>query len=281
MGPQRQPGPVGQTKERHDDVEDGTLARTASPHPSPVGSKPPAEAPKTTKRTVATGACKYLNPQSRGTVIASREAFDQLRKKSGPATISPPEPKAAYTWPDKSTSQAVAQEIQIDGQKIQVVRPTDDAAKGKNLPTTQQVAEALRAIPSRQRVNTNVVILSPAAPPDSDALGKIVGEGGSGEIRLYPVSDAQTQNDFDNRFTHESGHNTQEKFWQGAGDVHDWQNAADADDRRPSPYAASRTGDDFSEFIVLYNAAKGTDCEGTAKKIYPHRWEKLESYLSK
>jgi hypothetical protein len=281
MGPNRQQGPVGLTKEKHEDLEDGTTPRTAAPDAAPAGSKPPADAPKAGKRTVATGACAYLNPQSRGTVIASPEAFDRLRTKSGPATISPPESKAAYIWPDKSTSQAVAQEIQIDGQKIQVIRPTDDAAKGKNLPTTKQVSEALRAIPSEQRVHTNVVILSPTPAPETDALGKIVGEGGSGEITLYPVNDAQTQNDFDNRFTHESGHNTQETFWKGAGEVHEWQNAADADDRRPSPYAASRTGDDFSEFIVLFNAARGTPCEATAKKIYPNRWDKMEAYRSK
>jgi hypothetical protein len=281
MGPHRKPGPVGQAKERHDDVEDGTLARTASPHPSPVGSKPPADAPKARTRTVATGACSYLNPQSRGTVIASPEAFDKLRTKSGAATISPPEAKSAYTWPDKSTSQAVEQEIQIDGQKIRIVRPTDDNVKGKNLPTTKQLAEALRAIPKDQRSHTNVIVVSPTPAPGTDATQTIAGQGGSGTIELFPVNAAQSQNDFDNRLTHESGHNYQETFWTGAGDVHDWQNTADQDDRRPSPYAASTTGDDFSEFNVLYNAAKGTPCEATAKKIYPHRWEKLEDYRSK
>ena len=280
MGPNRQPSPLGQTKHRHDDIEDGTLARTASPHPSPVGTKAPA-APAKARRTVAKGACAYLNPRAGGTVTAPSEAFDRLRGKSGAAKVSSPETKDSYTWPDKSTSKAVQQEVEIDGQKIRVVRPTDDGAKGKNLPTTKELAEALRAIPADQRAHTSVIVVSPTPSPDKSASGTIAGEGGSGEIRLYPVTAAQAQNDFDNRLTHESGHNVQGQFWTGAGDVHDWQTAADADSSRPSPYAASTTGDDFSEFNVLFNAARGTACEATAKKIYPNRWAKMESYRSK
>jgi hypothetical protein len=280
MPPSKYPGPICQTKDWYDDIEDGTLARGTSPLPSPVGSAAPQGIAKPARRVVAKGACSFLNPQAKGTVIASPEAFARLRKNSGAAKISSPSPKASQTWPDGSSSAAVAQEIEIDGQKISVVRPTDDKVSGKNLPTTKELAEALRAIPAAQRAHSNEVILSPTAAPGSTSARTIAGQAGSGKIELFPVSDGQSQNDFDNRLMHESGHNFQEKLWSGAADVSQWQVAADADDRRPSPYAADNTGDDFCEFNILYNTAKGASCEEIAKQIYPNRWAKRESYQS-
>ncbi len=287
MAPLKHPGPVCQTKDCYDNIEDGTLARTPSPLPSSVGSAAPQGTAKPARRVVAKGACSFVNPQAKGTVIASPEAFARLRKNSGAAKISSEKPKASQTWPDGSSSPAIEQEIQIDNQKISVVRPTDDKARGKNLPTTKELAEALRAIPAAQRAHTNEVIVSPTAAPGSSDAQTIAGQGGRGKIELFPVSDRQSQNDFanrqnyfDNRVMHESGHNYQEKLWSGAADVSQWQVAADADDRRPSPYAADNTGDDFCEFNILYNTAKGAACEEIAKQIYPNRWKKMEDYQS-
>jgi hypothetical protein len=280
MPPFKYPGPICQTKDWYDDIEDGTLARVASPLPSPVGSAAPQGTAKPARRVVAKGACSFINPQAKGTVIASPEAFGRLRKNSGAAKISSEKAKASQTWPDGSSSPAIEQEIQIDNQKISVVRPMDDKARGKNLPTIKELAEALRATPAAQRAHTNEVILSPTAAPGSTESQTIQGQGGSGKIELFPVSDRQSQNDFDNRLMHESGHNYQEKLWSGAADVSQWQVAADADDGRPSPYAAHNTGDDFCEFNILYNAAKATSCEPIAKQIYPNRWKKMEEYQS-
>lgn len=175
----------------------------------------------------------------------------------------------------------MAQEITIDSRTIRVIRPTDSDATGKNLPTTLQVAEALRAIPADQRAHTNCVVLSPRPHPDSTPTGTIAGQGGSGRIELFPVNSPQTQNDFDNRITHESGHNYQGTFWRSREAVQEWQTAADADDRLPSPYAGPITGDDFSEFNILYNTARGTPCEATARQLYPNRWAKMVEYQSR
>jgi hypothetical protein len=203
-----------------------------------------------------------------------------LRRNSGAARISPPRPRASQTWLDGSSSAAVEQEIQIDRQTISVIRPTQADAAGKNLPTTVQVAEALRAIPTRQRAHTTTIIVSPKTHPNSTRTSTIAGEAGAGEITLFPVSSAQSQNDFDNRFTHESGHNYQGRLWaSGAGAaVQAWGAAATADNRLPSPYAGKNTGDDFCEFNILYNTARGTPCEATARQLYPNRWTKMVSY---
>jgi hypothetical protein len=277
MAPFRFCGPICKTKDLYEEIEDGTLARMPSPLPSTIGATPSA-GPVTASRVVATGKCSFINPKAGGTVRAPKEAFDRLRVNSGKAKISAPQSKGSQTWPGKSSSPALEQEIEIDNQKIKLIRPTDDLAGGKNLPTTEQVAEALRAIPAAQRAYTNTVILSPTPAPGSTATRTIAGEASSGEIDLYPVAQAQSQEDFDNRLMHESGHNYQEKLWGGPEGVRAWQEAADADDRRPSPYAAENAGEDFCEFNILYNTTKGASCEAKARQIYPNRWKKRQDY---
>ena len=97
-------------------------------------------------------------------------------------------------------------------------------------------------------------------------------------MNLFPMNTTQSQNDFDNRVMHESGHNYQESLWKSGADVQAWGSVATADKRLPSPYAGSNFGDDFCEFGILYNAAKGTACEATATQLYPNRWKKMASY---
>jgi hypothetical protein len=281
MATLRNPGVICQISDWYEDIEDGTLARMPSPLPSVVGAPGSGGAAQAGSRVVTSGACSFLNPRLTGTVRAPQEAFDQLRAKSGDARISSAQPIASHTWPDRSSSAAVEQQVQIDGRTIRVVRPTEADAAGKNLPTTAQVSEALRAIPADQRAHTKTLIISPRPHPDSTPSRTIAGEAGSGEIGLFPVNRPQSQNDFDNRLTHESGHNYQGSLWQSAQAVQEWKMAAVADDRLPSPYAGENAGDDFCEFNVLYNTARGTHCEATARQLYPNRWQKMLDYHSK
>lgn len=270
--------PICQTKDWYDYKSDGLLHRKAAIAPGTLGlAAPPTR--QRGKKAVALGKCSFVNPVPSGTVAAPKKAFERLRDLSGGAKVSAPQPKTSVNWPNGTRSAAVEQEILIDGQKILVTRPTDADAKGKNLPTTQQLADALRAVPTEQRAFTKKVFLSPTAAKESTPQQTIAGDAGSGEMTLYPLLEPQDQDDFDNRVMHESGHNYQENLWSGGTQaVTAWQVAASADDRRPSPYAANNTGDDFCEFNILYNTAKGTPCEEVAKKIYPHRWAKRESY---
>jgi hypothetical protein len=284
MPPLRYPGPICQTKDWYREIDDGTLIRWRSEPPSAIGTPasgaPPNRLPANAAQApaVAADACSFLNPRTTGTVVAPQEAFDRLRRDSGPAKISPPQPTASQAWPHGGTSAAVAQEITIDGKAIVVIRPTDADAAGKNLPSTAQLAEALRAIPASQRARTAKVILSPRPHPESTPSATIAGEAGGGEITLFPVNKSQSQNDFDNRLMHESGHNSQGTLWNSGAAVGEWQTAATADHNLPSPYAGANTGDDFCEFGVLYTTARGTPCEASARQLYPNRWAKMAEY---
>jgi hypothetical protein len=279
MAPIKQPGPVGHAKGRHDEIDDGTLARSRSEPPATVGAQGSGGQLQTAPTPLATGACAFLNPRSSGTVRAPQEAFDRLRNGSGTVTISAPRPKDSQAWLQGAPSAAIEQEITLDGQTIAVVRPTDADAAGKNLPTTAQVGEALRAVPANQRRHTSKVILSPRSHPDSTPSRTIAGEAMSHEITLFPVNSTQSQNDFDNRLMHEAGHNYHASFWFPEH-LQEWRAAAAADNRLPSPYAAERTDEDFCEFNILYNTARGTTCEASARQLYPNRWAKRAAYQS-
>src|SRR6266550_2403121 len=186
MPPFRIHGPICQVTDWYKDIDDGTLVRTPSPVPAAFGSTKAAPA-----KVVASGNCSFLNPKAVGTVQVPKAAFDRLRKDSPAAKISAPKAKDSQVWPDKSTGPAIEQDIEIGSQKIKLIRPTDDKTAGKNLPTTAQVAEALRAIPAAERAYTKMVILSPLPASGSTPQKTIAGEGGSGEIDLYPVGAGQ------------------------------------------------------------------------------------------
>jgi hypothetical protein len=275
VAPNKQPAPTGHARSGGAAVDDGTNARTPSPRPVPTGGTP-APAP-----TAATGDCAYLNPRTSGTVRAPQAVFDRLRGLSGAAAISTTRAKASQAWPFGPASEALEQDVTIDNQTILVIRPTDAAAAGKNFPTTAQLAEALRALPARQRTLNRRVILCPNPNPASRPGHTIAGEGGAGEIILYPVGIAQGQNDFDNRVMHESGHNYQGFLWNSVQAVGEWRNVVTQDNLLPSPYAGENAGEDFSEFIILYNAARGTPCESAAITMYINRWTKMVEYQSR
>ena len=287
--------PLGASKMRR---PGGTLlgGRLRAPFAIP-GTTGPVKAPK---RPTALGKCGYLNPQLLGRVQVPREHFDRLRKQHGTARISPVKSiKQAdlarmEEWPDQrpqpKLDKAVYQEVTIDGHMIRVIRPPDDVIKANHLPSMQQLAEALRTVPTTQLEMTDTIMIRLAGKPGSR------GESGSGKVELFPVvstgGDARTQEQedlkayradpqayFDALVTHECAHNYQGKFWHGPEDVASWKTYAEADTAPPSRYARDGSvQEDFAEFIVLFNAAKGTPCEESLRLIYPNRWDLLTEY---
>jgi hypothetical protein len=227
----------------------------------------------------AKGPCAFINPSNKRTVSASSEAFTRLRNRHGSATITSPQKKAAKRWwINGPVFRAIEQKIIITGHTIRAIRPLEADIKGKNFPTIKQVAEALRTIPPDQLIHTHSFALSPKPSPKGETTA---GEGGSGEVVFFPVSTAQTQNNFDNRMMHECAHNYHAKFWAGPDGLTKWQDAADLDNRLPSLYCREGAGEDFCEFLILYNTTDGAECEVTCSKIYPHRWAKVAEYLSR
>ena len=205
-------------------------------------------------------------------VIAPDGAFAALRSRGGSATLSPPTAMADHSWPYGVTSNAELYFATIGGHRLQIIRPSGSKPP---LPSAQQVCDAMRAVPTVHRVHTSKVILCPTPHPSSTTRATVGGEAGSGEVRLFPLRSAITQNDVDNRIMHEIGHNFQESMWHSAADVAGWRMAATNDAQAPSTYARSNFGDDFCEFLIIFNTVRGTSCELVARTMFRNRWEKM------
>ena len=254
--------------------------RGRTPAVGPIAEGTPDQG-KRRVRVTAKGACAFLNPQAQGTVQAPASAFERLRNGSDRASISDATPRSSYT--SGRTNRARARSsgtIEIGAQSFVLIVPSSDDAANKNLPTPGQVAAALRAVPSAQRAHTKTIVVCPTAALGSNSRETTAGMGSRGwSSSIRSTFRAQTQLDFDNRMTHECGHNYHEKFWQGnPEEMQRWQSAADADAARPSPYAARNAGEDFCEFLILYNTTQ--HLRKQARKIYPNRWNKMRSYQS-
>jgi len=282
MAPRRFPSPICQVRDWYEPIDEGTLPRVATANPGVVGSSG-LNPEKPTEKAIPKGECKYLVPPTTYSVQAPIAAFNRLRKFSSAAKISDAKSEDSYKWGNGATTPpAMRQEIEIDGQKMTLYRPADDEFKAKNLPTVKQLAEALRAVPKSQRAYTNTVILSPVPSTQSAKDGVIAGEGDGGSIWLYPLKEGQSQVDFDNRVMHECGHNYQQAFWHHLPEeIAVWKSFEITDSWYVSRYAIDNPGDDFCEFLILYNTAKGTPCEETARKMYPNRWRLMQAYQAR
>ena len=208
-------------------------------------------------------------------VIAPEGAFAALRSRGGTATLSSATAIAAYSWPYGPASSAEQYLATIGGSRLEIIRPSGSSP---TLPSAQQVCEAMRAVPAVQRGHTSKVNLCPTSHPDSTTRATVGGEAGSGVVTLFPLRSTITQNDVDNRVMHEIGHNYQGNLWHSAVDVSGWGAAATLDSHAPSTYAQANFGEDFCEFLVIFNTVRGTPCESTARTMFRYRWEKMLTY---
>lgn len=252
-------------------LDGGTLGPGPAPRIGTIGTTATPAAPAT-----VTASCGYVDPVARGIVIAPASAFERLR--AGTASVSAPEAVESFRWHDGSSTSAVRQTITIGNESYRVTRPEDAIARARNLPNIDQLAAALRALPPVQRRTNREIVLAPVAHAESTPRGTIAADAGGGSITFYPMRGAQTQHDFDVRLMHETGHNYQGTLWRSGDDVAVWTNAIRQDGNSPSPYAGANTGEDFCEFIVIYDTSRGTPCEAAARRLYPNRWGQMERY---
>jgi hypothetical protein len=269
------PGPICWLSQLAE-INDGTMVRAVSNPPGQIGMSP---ARSTNTSAAQTSSCKYVEQKLSGTVSVPDASFNRLRLSNSIARLSAPSLLSAYQWPYGPPTNAVQQVITIDGHDISVIRPPDSVIQQNNLPTINQIAEALRAIPRKQRQHTTIVKLSPVSNPGSRSGYVVAGEGGANDIILYPVAGTQSQNDFDYRIMHESGHNYQSSLWNSAQSVAEWSATVTSDGNSPSPYARTGTGEDFCEFYVLFVTSRGTNCALRLKTLYPARWKKMTGYF--
>jgi hypothetical protein len=243
-------------------------------------SKPPAAPVQPCPITIPKG-CEYL--KKGGTVEAPQGDFDRIRKKT---TIGP-EKAIKHKFPgDKKDVDAISQTVTIDGRDVEVIRPKNSVSP-KNLPSTDQIAKSLGAVPSKQLDNVNTVELSNQPNPDDAYWAKeykdpnfySAATGGPGGVTFYPKDTPWDQAFCDSTAIHEGGHAYSGELWKDKKLEDGWKKAIAADKQSPSTYADNAPTEDFSESLVMYSLSKGTPCEATARALYPNRYAELERLL--
>jgi hypothetical protein len=118
----------------------------SSPSDPNTGANPNCPIDETTKSCAAVPpGCEYLNKPY--TVEAPQADFDRIR---GTSTLGPPK-DIKHTFPgDSSPQDAIEQEVDVKGHKVKVITPKSGAPAGKNLPTADQIAKSLAAVPDDQ-----------------------------------------------------------------------------------------------------------------------------------
>jgi type VI secretion system secreted protein VgrG len=224
--------------------------------------------------------CEYLNKPY--TVEAPVADFDRTR---GESKLGPPK-ATKHTFPgDSAPSDAIEQVVDVKGKQIKVITPQAAAPAGKHLPSAEQIAKSLAAVPADQLNSIQQVVVSPKANP-SDAYWAVeykqpnfssAATGGNKGVTFYPKSTPWDQAFVDSTTIHEGGHTYSQDLWKDADKKKAWEEVIKKDaPNSPSKYADSAPTEDFSESLVMYSLSKGTPCEATARKLYPNRYAALE-----
>jgi uncharacterized Zn-binding protein involved in type VI secretion len=224
--------------------------------------------------------CAYLGKPF--LVTAPRPDFDRVR---GSYTLSPGKP-GLHRFPGDRIfpSASVVHEVDVKGHKVEIIMPASGAPAGKHLPTADQVAQSLAAVPAAQLDSIKEIVVSPNRNPDDAHWEKEYGikgftsgaTGGEGGVTFYPHGSAMGQADVDHELIHEGGHTYSGDLWNDSARKDAWKEAIKKDARSPSSYADSAPTEDFSESLVMYTLSKGTPCEEYAKKLYPARYAELD-----
>ena len=106
--------------------------------------------------------CEYLDKPE--TVESSKTDFDRIRK---PSKLTGPKDVKHQFPGDTAPQDALEYEAEVDGRKIKIYEPKNKP-EGKNLPTAQELADSLGAVPGKQLDSIKEVQISPNQNP-SDA----------------------------------------------------------------------------------------------------------------
>ncbi len=230
--------------------------------------------------------CEFL---TKGQLVSGTDAqFDRNRK---PPTVTTPGTATTHTFPGDTAPQAATEyQVVVDGKTIKVIMPVAAPKEaGTHLPSVDEVAQGLGAVPTGQLATIKQVEVSPNRNP-SDAYWatqyhtpgfRSAAVGGDGGVTMFPTPSQLPQARVDSNLIHEGGHTFQSEIWKDAATKQAWADAIKNDPRSPSTYADNSIGEDMSESLVMYSLSKGTPCEQSAKNMFPSRYAELDRLMKK
>jgi len=238
----------------------------------------------------AAGQCKQLRD-----FMTAQAATPMLVSQNGSAL-----PRAPYTCSEakdagevtftSGKAAGVTRDVKIGDQSIKVTLPKNPPA-GSNLPTIDEVAKGLAALPPASRALVKEVMVEPNQNPSDSYWATKYGDpnfrsymtaGSDGVVNIYPTTHKQTQTVLEQSMIHETGHVLSRSKWGQDGDARwdDWKKAITSDGVVASRYAKNSQGEDFAESLTLYMNVKGTDREAELRALMPERFKLLDKLLA-
>jgi hypothetical protein len=190
---------------------------------------------------------------------------------------------------------ALKYEVEIDGKKTPVYLAKHKDPNSGPTHDIDSVAKGLAALPPESRALVKEVRVNPK-PNSQDAYWAVkyndkkfhsyMTAGAAGTVDIYANVKGDPlgpQLQLENSMIHETGHVLSGKMWGDDTDGPQWKPWRDAiakDKMTPSQYAKNSPGEDFSEFLVLYQSVKGTPAEAELRELMPERFKVFDAMVA-
>ncbi len=233
--------------------------------------------------------CAYLEkwdriPSSDPLYDASAKGLSRFR---APYRLDPPR-RGSYQFYRRASPEPVSEyDVTVRGHKVTIIAPVDPLPRGAVLPTPEQVAAAVSLWPDSALFGVDTVVLSPTQPVghETDVAYTVAAERRVGFCARNPNDGAGgiKTGDVDWAMVHEGGHVTSGAV-PSLVDQSEWDLAMRADwalsGRGLSLYGDKSPTEDYAEGVLLYALTVNTPCEGTARRLFPHRYAMLERHYA-
>lgn len=179
-------------------------------------------------------------------------------------------------------------EVRVGDRTVPVYMPQSAQS---NTHTVQEVARGLASLTPGALAQIDRVQVNPGQNPHDAHWARVYNSpnfrsymtaGSAGVVDIYPSNGRPSQNGLSNSLVHEVGHIVGQRNWGSSAQDGRWngyRQAIAADGVAPSQYARNSPGEDFSEFLTLYNSVRGTSQEQELRALMPNRFLAAESLL--
>jgi hypothetical protein len=177
---------------------------------------------------------------------------------------------------------ADAYAVNINGQAITVILPSEPAVAGAYRYSLEQVSNALANMPEPARAQVREVHMAPARPSGNSKLGSVLAsyDGIADVMTVYPTSNSQslTLLTLVDDLVHEAGHAWSNRAWgnESSAEWTSWGRAGISDGKWASQYARFRQDDDAAETLFRYWGTLGTPEHEEWRKLLPGRFAILD-----
>lgn len=206
-----------------------------------------------------------------------------------PYTISQPVDVPDHPF-RTGTADAVRYDVTIDGRTIPVYLPKNPDTSSGQLPSIDDVARTLAAMPAANRALVNEVHVNDQRSPDDAEWARRFGNtdhraymsaGADGTLNIFPTAGAVSDSSMTTAMVHETGHFLAARIFGGDGDPRweAWKRAMEADGMTTTRYGRNSPNEDFAEMMAFYVQVRGTPQEAELRRLYPARFAVLDEYL--